>query len=406
VITVKGIEGTIKEAKDAGKPRKLFDPGGLYVRASPGGHVSWNLKYRWQGKERILPFGKWPDVTIVDAREQANECQKKIRKGIDPQAEIIQEKAVILAASNNTFQTLAQEWLARQDGTENTARRREGRLNKFVYPEIGHRPISEITTPELLAVLRKIEDQGKLHTVKRVLRICSKIWSFAIIEGKCQFNVSLPLHEKGVLQTRKTVSHAAITKPSELAVMLNKIDAYSGSASVTACLKLLALVFTRPGELRLAKWSEFDLDKAMWIIPAERMKMRKEFMVPLAKQSVKILKELKKGAESDFVFPGLRQPIKDKPGQYSVKPISENSMNHALQRMGYTHDVHVSHGFRATASTLLHEVGNDGSVIELALAHKVPGVAGIYNRAAKLRERKKLTQSWANYLDKIKKEAA
>jgi len=387
-LTVRDITSAIQAAKSLGKPIKRFDERGLYLLAKPTGVAGWRLKFMLNGSEKLISLGKFPDVSLAKARDKRDEERRKIADGINPAEARRAERSTY----GNTLKILAEEWLKRQtDLTEGTIRRHRRRLEKFVYPLLGAKPIDQISAQELLGVLRKVEAQGKLDTAKRVRELCSGIWCYAIHEGKAQFDIAASL--KGAIKTAPQKSHAAITDPKKLGGLLRAIDGYEGSPLTAAALKLAAMLFVRPGELRRMEWLELDLDEGTWRIPAAKMKMRDPHIVPLSKQAVKIIDSLKVHSIGRYVFPSL---------QTSDRPMSENTVNAGLRRLGYTRDEHVGHGFRATASTLLNEQGYDPDIIELQLAHKARGVRAIYNRAPKLEARRRMMQEWSNYLDKLR----
>jgi integrase len=316
-----------------------------------------------------------------------------VAEGINPAEERRTVRNAVRIALGNTLQATAEEWLERQGGTAGTIRRRRHRLEQFIYPDLGQRPIDQITTKELLAVLRKLEAAGKLHTLKRVMRLCSKVWHHAMIEGKATVDVPHALKD-ATFKKVAVKSHEGITDQKKFGQLLRDIDGYSSFLTASA-LKLMALTFVRPVELRKMEWSQLDLDAAMWTCPVGVMKMRREHLVPLSKQAAKILRALKAAKTDDkYVFPS---------SQTDNRPMSENTMNKALRTLGYANDVHVSHGFRVSASTILHEgLREEPAVIELQLSHIQGGVAGVYNRAAHLDERIKMMQRWANHLDKLR----
>jgi integrase len=406
MLTVKEWESKIQAAKAAAKaenkPKTVFDGNGsgLHIKARPSGtepdisvKTFWQLKYTLNGRSNLTSLGEYPTMSIKMARDKCHEAKQKIADGINP----AEERRTERDAYSNTFKTLAEEWLKRQtDLLPGTVKRHQWRLERYVYPHIANKPIDQITAPELLAVLRRIEAQKKLDTAKRIRELCSSIWCYAIGEGKAQFDIAHSLKDQ--IQKAKKKSHAAITDPKKLGGLLWAIDGYEDTARnsflTAGALKLAPMLFVRPGELRRMEWSELNLEEATWRIPADKMKMRDPHLVPLAKQAVKILESLKVHSGSGrYVFPSL---------QTEDRPMSENTLNGALRRLGYSHDEHVAHGFRSTASTLLNEMGFDPDVIELQLAHKPRGVRAVYNRAVRLDERRIMMTKWANYLDKLK----
>jgi integrase len=384
-------EVEIRSARATEKPIKLFDGGGLYLFVQPSGSRWWRFKYRFHGKEREVSFGVYPDVPLKLARTRRDEARKMVADGTDPSA----KRKAAKEARQVTFQAIAEEWLAIQAKTLATSTYDKARwmLTDFVYPRLGSRPIAEITAPELLAVLRAIEARGKHETAHRTKQRVGQILRYAIATGRAERDVSADL--RGALVPAVTKNHAAITDPLAIGQLLRAIDGYRGQPATHAALKLAPLVFVRPGELRHAEWSEINLDAAEWRIPASRMKMRELHFVPLATQAVQILCDmLPLTGKGRFVFPSLRT---------NDRPLSENTINAALRRLGYATDEMTGHGFRAMASTCLNEQGWHPDLIELQLAHAERNkVRAAYNRATRLRERRKTMQTWADYLDDLK----
>lgn len=381
----------IRSARATDKPIKLFDGGGLFLSVQPNGSRWWRFKYRFQGKERMLSLGVYPDVPLKLARSRRDEARKMVADGADPSAERKAAKEARLV----TFQSVAEEWLAIQVKTLATSTYDKARwmLADFVYPRIGSRPIAEITAPELLAALRAIESRGKHETAHRTKQRVGQILRYAIATGRAERDVSADL--RGALVPAVTKNHAAITDPVAIGQLLRAIDGYRGQPATHAALKLAPLVFVRPGELRHAEWSEINLDAAEWRIPAPRMKMRELHVVPLATQAVEILRDmLPLTGKGRFVFPSLRT---------NDRPLSENTINAALRRLGYATDEMTGHGFRAMASTCLNEQGWHPDLIELQLAHAERNkVRAAYNRATRLAERRKMMQVWADHLDLLR----
>jgi integrase len=392
-LTARDIASAIQAAKTAGKPIKKFDERGLFLFAKPNGSALWRLKFILRDKEKLISLGRFPDVSLKMARDKAVDARRTIDGGVNP----AEERRAERVAYGDTFKIQAEEWLKRRTDLEpNTIRRHQSRLETFVYPHIGNDPIGQIKALQLLAVLRKVEAQGKLDTAKRIRELCSSIWTHAVLEGKAQFDAAASL--KGAIKTAPQKSHAAITDPKKLGGLLRAIDGYSEAEKTSpltqAALKLAAFLFVRPGELRRMEWKELNLEDAIWRIPAEKMKMRDPHIVPLSKQAVEIIDGLKVySGTGRYVFPSL---------QTADRPMSENTVNAGLRRLGYTREEHVGHGFRATASTLLNEQGYAPDVIELQLAHKARGVRAIYNRALRLEERRKMMQDWSDYLDQLR----
>jgi integrase len=385
-------ETKIKGLKPGPKPHKVFDERGLYLLVTPKGGKLWRFKYRLHGREKLISLGQYPDVSLADARESRDAARRKVAKDIDPSMERRLEKD----SRAITFESVATEWLGKlKHLNEGTVRRDRDRLKQFVYPHIGTRPIGEVTAPELLHVLRRIEARGTLETAKRTRAVCGRVLRYAIATGRADRDVSADL--KGALSPVVPKSHAALTDPKRVGELLRAIDGYQGQPVTMCALKLAPYVFVRPGELRAAEWKEFDLDgeHPLWRIPAERMKMREPHLVPLAHQAVAIMREIEKyTSDGRFVFPSLRS---------GGRPMSENTITAALRRLGYSGDEQTGHGFRSIASTMLNELGFNSDVIELQLAHKERNkVRAAYNRAQRLEERRAMMQAWADHLDKLR----
>jgi integrase len=321
-----------------------------------------------------------------------------LAKGIDPSATRKAEAAAQTQATTETFKAIAQEWLLAQAKRvkQNTLGKDRHRLERFLYPHLGDRPIAAITSPELLAELRKIEAKGHYETASRSKEVAGRVFRFALSTGRLTHDPSQGL--TGALVAPNHKSYASLTDPVKVGQLLRDIDGYEGHPVTAAALRLAPLVFVRPGELRYAEWSEIDLEAGEWRIPAEKMKMKDSHFVPLATQAVEILRALKpltgEGERAKYVFPSIRS---------RVRPMSENTVNAALRRMDYTNEQHTGHGFRSMASTLLNEQGWHPDLIELQLAHAERNqVRAAYNKAQRLEDRKKMMQAWADYLDRLR----
>ena len=387
---------TIKNAKSGDKTARLFDGGGMYLEISPAGGKWWRLKYRYDGKEKRLSLGVYPDVSLKDARQRRDDARKLLADGVDPSENRKAIKAAKIDRAANSFEVIAREWFAKNSATwsENHGSRIIRRLERDIFPWVGGRPIAEIKAPELLATLRRIEERGAVETAHRAHQNCGQVFRYAIATGRAERDPSPDL--KGALPPVKQTHHAAITDPKAIAELLRALDGYQGAFVTQCALRLAPLFFVRPGELRKAEWAEIDLDTAEWNIPAERMKMREPHLVPLCTQAVKILRELHAlTGTSRYVFPGART---------NGRPMSDNAVLAALRRMGFAKDEMSGHGFRAMARTILDEVlGVRPDFIEHQLAHAVRDPNGrAYNRTAHLAERRKMMQQWADYLDKLK----
>jgi integrase len=389
-------EVQIRAAKPREKPYKLFDERGLFLLINPGADSYrgrlWRLRYRYAKVEKLLSLGNYPDISLKRAREKRDEARRLLADGIDPSD---QRKKDQLAKSE-TFEAIAREWLEMRAKTSAAITMQKARwLLEMVFQRIGKRPIREITAPELLAALRRIESRGHHETAHRAKQKCGQVFRYAIVTGRAERDVTADL--RGALVPVVSQNHASLTDPSEVGALLRAIDGYEGQPITAAALKLAPLVFVRPGELRGARWSEFDLDNAEWRIPAERMKMGEQHIVPLSRQAVAILRELREltgGGFGDLVFPSLLS---------LDRPMSNNTINTALRRLGYTKEQMTGHGFRSMASTLLNEQGFPPDVIELQLAHAERNkVRAAYNRAQRLGERRAMMQRWADYLESLR----
>ncbi len=384
-------EVAIRAAKPAHKRYKLADEKGLYLLVKPNGSRLWRYKYRHAGVEKLLALGAYPTVSLRDARERRDEARKLISNHIDPGVKRKLDKE----GRTNTFAGVAQEWLGTKKSSlsESTWLRDRDQLIKIVGPYLASRPIAEIEAPELLAVLKRLEKRGVYDTAHRVRAVCGRVFRYAIATGRASRDISADL--KGALTPKRARSYAAITDPVKVGELLRAIDGFDGQAATQAAIRLAPYVFVRPGELRAAEWSEFDLVRGEWRIPAARMKMREVHIVPLSRQAVSILTHLRpRTATGRYVFPAIGK---------RERPLSENTLSATLRRIGYTSEEMTAHGFRTIASTLLNEQGWNPDLIELQLAHKERNkVRAAYNRAQRLEERRKMMQAWADYLDGLR----
>ncbi|WP_211922443.1 tyrosine-type recombinase/integrase [Solidesulfovibrio aerotolerans] len=391
----------IKTIKPSGKIERFHDSQGLYLELSAAGGKHWRWKYKFDGKEKRLSLGAWPDVSLKDARVLRDASRKMLREGADPGQAKKQARADGDGAGSEgavTFKAVALEYVANQRNVwaESYTITVEGRLRLDVYPHIGERPIAEIGPMDVLSLLRRIEERRAFETASRVLAFCSQIFRYGVATGVVASDPCRDL--RGALVPFSKGQHAALTKPKEVGALMLAIDDYKGSAVVRAALAFSALVFCRPGEIRHAEWEEIDFEASEWTIPAPKMKTRVEHRVPLSGQAVGVLRGLQPlTGGGKFVFPGPRG--KD-------RPLSENGVNTALRIMGYGKDQMTAHGFRAMASTLLNELGHRPDVIEAQLAHKgADKIRAVYNRAQYMAERRELMQTWADYLDTLKASA-
>ena len=383
----------VKQVKSKDKDFKLTDEKGMYLLVKINGSKYWRLKYRFEGKEKTLALGVYPDVSLADARDKRDDARKLIAKEIDPSEVKKEEKRVKKIKAGNAFEVIAREWWKNQKGnwTESHADRVINSLEIDVFPQFGNKSIIDIEPQEVLATIRKVEARGALNVAERLLQRCSKVFRYAIQTGRATLNPAGDL--QGTLKTRK-VTHLPSLPRNELPKFLKRLNTYEGLLQTQLALRFLVLTFVRPGELRGAKWEEIDLDAKEWRIPAERMKMKSEHLVPLSKQAIAVLQELKPiTGQYELVFPGERR---------RNKPISENTLLFALYRLGYK-DRATPHGFRATASSILNEQNFNRDAIERQLSHiERNQVRGAYtHHAIYLRERKKIMQWWANYLDDL-----
>ncbi|ENH6338627.1 integrase arm-type DNA-binding domain-containing protein [Burkholderia vietnamiensis] len=390
-------DAEIRKAKPGEKPIRLFDGGGLYLEISTAGGKWWRLKYRFGGKEKRISLGVYPDVGLKDARDRRDEARKLLAKGVDPGEAKKAKKAANLERAANSFEVIAREWFAKYapGWAASHADKIIQRLERDVFPWLGGRPIAEIAAPELLTVVRRIEERGAHDTAHRALQNCGQVCRYAVATGRAQRDPSGDL--RGALPPLKHEHYAAITDPIQVGELLRAIDGFQGTFIVKCALMLAPILFVRPGELRLAEWSGFNLDKAEWRYLVTKTKT--EHLVPLSTQAVAILREL-------HALTGHRQHVF--PGRDPHKPMSGAAINAALRRMGYDTRTEITgHGFRAMARTILHEEMHvKPEVIEHQLAHRVPDTLGTaYNRTKFLKERRMMMQHWADYLDRVKQGA-
>ena len=389
----------IRNAKPGEKPIKLADEKGLYLLIVPAGGKWWRLDYRFAGKRKTLSMGTYPEVSLKEARDKRDDARKQLAQGIDP-GETRKTMKAAQSAEADTFEVVAREWHTKfsPTWTPEHGERIIRRFERDIFPWMGKRPIREITAPELLAALRRIESRGALDTAHRAHQNCGQVFRYAVATGRADRDPSGDL--RGALPPVRDKHHASITDPKGIGELLRAIDDYRGSFVTQCAMRLAPLVFVRPGELRSAEWSEFDFDKAEWRIPGEKMKMRDPHIVPLSTQAAAILLELQPlTGRGRYVFPSARTPNGD-------RCMSENAVLAALRRLGYTKDEMTGHGFRSMASTLLNEQGWHRDAIERQLAHtERNAVRAAYNYAEHLPERRKMMQAWADYLDGLKRSA-
>jgi integrase len=351
---------TVRNAKASPRPRKLSDGGGLHVVIQPTGSKLWRLAYRFAGKQKTLALGAYPTVSLEEARRHRHEAKKLLARSIDPS---VQRKADRHAGKDGTFRAVAEEVIAKleREGRAQATLTKRRWLLDFAFPAFGDRPVAEITARELLALLRQIEGRGLYETARRLRSTCGTVFRYAIATGRAERDPSMDL--RGALTTPQVSHRATIVEPIAIGGLLRAIDGFDGQPTTQAALRLAPYVFVRPGELRQAEWVEFDFDTAVWSIPAKKMKMRRAHRVPLARQAVAILRDLRAiTGGGRWLFPSVRT---------SARPISENTLNAALRRLGYATDEMCVHGFRAMASTRLNEMGGwSPDAIERQLAHQ------------------------------------
>jgi len=387
---------TARNAKPREKPYKLSDGHGLYLQVEPSGSKLWRLKYRFHEKEKRLAFGVYPEVTLSQAREHQKEARRLLNTGIDPAEYKKQAKRAAVIASANTFEAVGREWFLKFSSVwaESHSSKVLLRLENDVFPWLGSRPIASIEADALLETIRRTEARGALETAHRCLGYCGQIFRYAIATGRAKRNPAADL--RGALPPVKSTHFASITDPDGVGGLLRAIDGYHGDLKTRCALRLAPLTFVRPGELRKAEWAHFDFVAAEWRIPGERMKMGRDLVVPLSRQALDVLRDLYPlTGHGQYLFPST---------QRNTRPMSENTVNAALRRLGFTGDEMTGHGFRAMARTILDEVlGYRVEWIEHQLAHEVRDHNGrAYNRTAFLEQRKEMMQGWADYLDGLR----
>jgi len=400
----------IRNAKPGLKAVKLFDAGGLYLLVQPTGSKLWRLKYRFNGKEKLLALGRYPDLPLAGrfdkakklriegARDKRDDARRLLANGIDPSQTRKEEDAARKVAAANSFEAVARAWWSKWS-TDRSARHADQvlrRLEADVFPEIGALPVAKITAPQLLAVSLKIEKRGAIDIAKRAYQTCGQVLRYAVAHGLAERNAAADVKPSDALKSTRKKNYARVDV-KEVPELLRRIEAYDGSVYTRLALRLMALTFVRTSELIGARWEEFDLEAAEWRIPPERMKMKTPHIVPLSRQALAVLADLDKlRAGRSLLFPGERD---------HDKPMSNNTILFALYRMGY-HSRMTGHGFRGIASTILHEQGHRHDLIELQLAHQErDDVSAAYNHATYLPQRRKMMQAWADHLDRLRKGA-
>lgn len=374
---------------------RVADSGGLCIEVRPTGARLWRYRYRHTKKAKMIGLGEYPDVGLQDARRRRDQARDLVRRGIDPSVQRKLNRLTANEEAENTFASIAWQWFAQNEKrwTAGSVKRARRMLEKDLLPWLGPLPITEVKARALLTTLRRIESRGAQETAHRARAMAGQIFRFAVATGRAERDPSTDL--RGALATYEKRHFASITEPLKMGALLRALDSYSGHFPTLCALRLAPLVFVRPGELRNAQWSEFDLDAREWRIPAERMKSRRPHVVPLSKQAVAILKEIYPLTGTGvYVFPSVRS---------RKRAMSENTVNGALRRLGYTTDEMTGHGFRHMASTALHEQSWSHEAIERQLAHgDRDEVSAAYNWAQYMPERKRMMQAWADYLDGLR----
>lgn len=388
----------IRNAKPTDKPYKVADSQGLYLLVNPRGSKLWRIKYRMNGVERKLALGSYPEITLAEARAARDAARRQLAHAVDPNVAKRQARLEASIRASNSFATVAEELIEKKtrEGLAEPTLEKMRWFVKLLGADFGKRPVTEITPQELLHELRKHERRGRLETANLLRSFASRVFRYAVATARAERDPAQLLI--GALTSPKVKHFAAITDPTEFGALLRAIGDYQGDPSVMYALKLAPHVFQRPGELRQIEWAEVDFDKAVWTIPIAKMKMRQPHSVPLSRQALAILKDMRSLSGSGrYVFPSIRT---------RVRPISDNTINAALRRMGYSKEQMTAHGFRTSASSLLNESGKwNPDAIERALAHMVAGsVRRIYNQSAYWGERVAMAQWWSDYLDELRKD--
>lgn len=381
--------------KEDGKPIKLSDGGGLYLFVNEVGKY-WRYNYRHNGKQRTFSIGVYPDINLKTAREKHQGARELLARGIDPSEYKQQAKAEQIAITENTFEAIALEWFSKfsKDWAESYSIKLMSRFKNDVFPWLGNRPIATIEPPEILKCLKRVEERGALDSAHRIKRNIGQVFRYAVATGRAQRDQTADL--KGSLPPTKKTNLAAIIDPLQVGRLMRDIQAYEGHLVTRIALQFSAYLFQRPNEIRSMEWSEIDADKALWSIPANKMKMRQPHLVPLPKQCLDLLEEIRPlTGHRRYVFPSMTD---------STKPMSNNTVRQALRRMEYNKEDMTAHGFRAMARTILEEVLEVNPVyIEQQLAHAVKDANGTaYNRTKHLAKRIAMMQQWADYLDSLK----
>jgi len=394
-VVVKLNNRAVDNAKPREKKWKLADGGGLHLLVHPNGGKYWRFKYRLDGKEQEMALGVYPEVSLKQARQRHQAAREMLASGVDPNQDKRDRRLAALDAASNTFGGLAQEWVeVKLSGlTEATIERNTSVLNLHLLPHLGHRPVGDITPPELLSVLRRVEATGAIETPRRAKSIAGQVFRYGVATGRCERDPSADIRD--ALKPTQSTHYGALVKPDEVGRLMLAIDDYHGSMVVRCALLMSALTFQRPGNVRSMEWDEIEGDE--WHIPKEKTKTREPIIVPLSKQAVRVLEEIAPlSGQGRYVFPSARG---------GSRQLSDGAVRTALRSMGYDRSQMTAHGFRAMARTLLDEALNQRvEWIEMQLGHRVADVHGrAYNRTQFLPERTKMMQRWANYLDTVRK---
>jgi integrase len=390
-------DAAVRNAKPGAKPAKLFDERGLFLIVTPGGGKWWRFRYSFDRKEKLLALGTYPDVSLASARQKRDEARTLLADGTDPSEQRKAAKAARAGLAGNTFEVIGREWYAKIAPTlaDTTKEKIIRRLEVDAFPVIGNRPIASLAAADLIRVIERIEQRGSVDIARRVHNYIGRVFRYAVGRGLTTRDPSRDIELKDILPPADVTHHASVTDPKAVGGLLRAIEGFTGAFTTRCALRFAALVFVRPGELRHAEWTEFDFDAAEWRIPADKMKMKEQHIVPLSAQAIAVLREIQSlTGRGRYVFPSERG---------GGRPMSENTINAALRRLGYVKNEMTGHGFRSMASTLLHELGLPHAVIERQLAHGERNkVSAAYNFAEHLPERRKMMQQWADYLDKLK----
>ena len=386
----------IRNAKTREKAYKLGDGHGLYLLIRPSGTRLWRMNYTHMGRQKTLSFGEWPLLSLAEAREKRDEARRCLAAGLDPSEERKLEQMRAEVAASNTFRAIAEEWYVKneREGLSAVTLAKLRWLLDKAYLTLGNRPIKHIGAQEVLLVLRRIEGAKHYESARRMRSVISRVFRYGIATARADRDVAADL--RGALVTPKVKHLAAITNPADAGALMRAIAGYTGHAVTRIALEMSAHVFVRPGEIRQAEWTEFDFDRALWVLPAEKMKMRRQHRVPLSRQVLTLLSELKlHTGHGRYAFPAFHTPR---------RPMSENTVNTALRRLGYAQDEMTAHGFRAMAATLLNEMSIwNADAIERQLAHmENNGVRRAYTRGEYWEERVRMMQHWSDYLDQLR----